>query len=197
MDGSIASPALPDWVPRRALDVEAYHGMAAAGILRPDDRVELIEGELVWMAAIGGPHIGTVMALNHLLLPRMPAGIRVSVQSSVRLGRHSEPQPDLALLRPRADGYRGGLPPLAEDVLLLIEVADSTLRMDREVKAPLYARHGIPEYWVVDLAGGLVLLHRDPSPDGYRSLSEARAGAVITPALLPETAAVAVSDILG
>jgi Uma2 family endonuclease len=119
------------------------------------------------------------------------------VQSSVRLGRHSEPQPDLALLRPRADGYRGGLPPLAEDVLLLIEVADSTLRMDREVKAPLYARHGIPEYWVVDLAGGLVLLHRDPSPDGYRSLSEARAGAVITPALLPETAAVAVSDILG
>jgi Uma2 family endonuclease len=197
MDGSIASPALPDWVPRRALDVEAYHGMAAAGILRPDDRVELIEGELVWMAALGGPHMGAVMALTHLLLPRVPEGVRVSIQNAVRLGRHSEPQSDAALLRPRADGYRGGLPPLAEDVLLLIEVADSTLRMDREVKAPLYARHGIAEYWLVDLAGGLVLVHRDPSPEGYRSLREARPGESLVPLLLPETAPLAVSDILG
>jgi len=196
MDGSIASPALPAWVPRRALDVTAYHDMAAAGILRPDDRVELIEGELVWMNALGGPHMGAVMALTRILVPLCAGAAEVSVQNAVRLDRYNEPQPDIALLRPRADQYRTA-PPLAEDVLLLIEVADSTLRMDREVKAPLYARHGIPEYWLVDLAGGTVLVHRDPSPEGYRSLREARPGEAITLARLPETAPVAVSDILG
>lgn len=196
MDGFIASPALPAWVPRCAIDVEAYHGMAAAGILRPDDRVELIEGELVGMASVGGPHIGCVMALSDLLSPLRPGGIRISIQSPVRLGRYSEPEPDIALLRPRADHYRGGLPPLAEDALLLIEVADTTLRMDREVKAPLYARHGIPELWIVDLAGSVVLVHREPSPEGYRSVTEARRGDTLAPALLPE-AALAVAEILG
>jgi Uma2 family endonuclease len=136
------------------------------------------------------------MTLNHLLLPLLPAGMRISIQSPVRLGQYSEPEPDVALLRPRADRYRGGLPPLAEDVLLLIEVADSTLRFDREVKAPLYARHGIPELWIVDLAGGSVLVHREPGPEGYRVLQEARPGATLAPALLPE-AVLAVAEILG
>lgn len=196
MDGLIASPALPDWVPRRALDVDAYHGMAAAGILAPDDRVELIEGELVRKAALGGPHIGCVMALNHLLLPLLPPGVRLSIQSSVRLGRHSEPQPDVAVLRPRADNYRGGLPPLAKDVLLLIEVADSSLRFDREVKSALYARHRVPEYWVVDLAGGMVLVHREPVATRYRVVREVRVGEMIAPALVSEVA-FAVADVLG
>ena len=196
MDGSVASPALPDWVPRCAIDVDAYHGMAAAGILRPEDRVELIGGELVWMASLGGPHIGCVMALTRMLVPLLSGRAEVSIQSSVRLDRYNEPQPDVAVLRPRADRYRGNPPPLAEDVMLLIEVADSSLRMDREVKAPLYARHRIPEYWIVDLAGGAVLVHRDPSPEGYRTVREARAGEVLAPVLLPEVA-LAVADILG
>jgi hypothetical protein len=196
MDGTVASPALPDWVPRRALDVEAYHGMAAAGLLRPDDRVELIEGELVWMTPVGGLHIGTVMALNRMLGPLVRDAAELSVQSPIRLGRHGEPEPDIALLRPRADRYRGGPPPLAEDALLLIEVADSTPRFDREVKAPLYARYGIPEYWIVDLAGRAVLAHRDPGPQGYRGLREARAGETLAPLLLPQ-AALPVAEILG
>ena len=196
MDGSIASPALPTWVPRRALDVSAYHAMAKAGILRPDDRVELIEGELVWMNALGGPHMGCVMALTHLLMAHVPPGGRLSVQNAVRLDRHTEPQPDLAVLRPRADGYRGEAPPLAEDVLLLVEVADSSLRIDREVKGPLYARAGIPEYWIVDLAGRTVLAHRDPGPEGYAAVRETRAGEALAPLRLP-AATVAVAEILG
>lgn len=195
MDGSIASPALPAWVPRRALDVTAYHGMAAAGILRPDDRVELIAGELVWMNALGGPHMGAVMALTRMLVPLCSGAAEVSVQNAVRLDRYNEPQPDIALLRPRADQYRTA-PPLAEDVLLLIEVADSSLRVDREVKAPLYARHGVPEYWVVDLAGRVVTLHRAPGPGGHAEVSEARPGATLAPMLLPG-AAIAVAEILG
>jgi Uma2 family endonuclease len=196
MDGAIASPALPDWVPRCAVDVDAFHAMARAGILRPDDRVELIEGELVWMASIGGPHIGCVMALNDLFSPLIAGRARIALQSPVRLGRYSQPEPDVALLRPRADRYRGDLPPLAKDVLLLVEVADSSLRLDREVKAKLYARHAVPELWIVDLPGGVVLVHRDPAPEGYRSLREARAGETLAPALLPQ-AALAVAEILG
>jgi Uma2 family endonuclease len=136
------------------------------------------------------------MALTELLVPLLAGRARVSVQNSVRLGPRSEPQPDIAVLRPRDDGYRGGLPPLAEDVLLLIEVADSSLRMDREVKAPLYARHGVPEYWIVDLVARRVVVHRGPGDAGYASLSEARAGERLEPALLPEVT-LAVAEILG
>ena len=179
-----AAPLDHPWLTRRKLDVAEYHRMGEAGILHEDDRVELIEGELIEMTPIGEPHVGTVNRLNRLLV--VAAGTRavVAVQNPVRLDGHSEPQPDFALLRPRADDYFGAKATPA-DVLLLMEVADASLRYDRAVKLPLYARHGIPEAWGVDLEHGLVEVHRQPAGDGYATSSRETAGASVEPALLP------------
>lgn len=162
-----------------------YHRLAEAGILAENDRVELIEGELIEMAAVSGPHIGVVINLLRLLTAAAAGRFEVSPQSPVRLGDHSEPEPDVALLRPRADRYLGGEPPLAADILLLIEVADSSLRYDRAVKLPLYARHGVPEVWIVDLAGGTVAVHRGPTADGYASVETIARDASVEPLALP------------
>ena len=172
------------WIVRWKLDVHEYHRMGEAGILTDDDRVELIEGELVQMSPIVSGHSGTVNALTRLLV--LAAGNRamVSVQNPVRLDVHNEPQPDFALLRPRADDYRSELPAPA-DVLLLIEVADSSLRFDRLVKLPLYARHRIPEVWIVDLPAGAVEVCRGPTPEGYARVVREGRGASVEPEALP------------
>ena len=183
------------WITRRKLDVAEYHRMAVAGILHEDDRVELIEGELVEMAPIGSPHSGTVNSLNRLLVRAAGDRAVVSVQNPVRLGDHSEPEPDFTLLRPRTDDYRLRTPEAA-DVLLLIEVADSSLRYDRTVKLPLYARHGVAEVWIVDLERRTVEVYREPAGDSYGAVSREEAGAVLEPALLPGVA-IPVADVLG
>jgi Uma2 family endonuclease len=130
--------------------VDDYHAMARAGVLRDDDRVELIEGEIVDMTPIGSRHAAVVDLLTRWLV--MGCGTRaiVRVQGPVRLGAHSEPQPDLLVLEPRDDFYQRK-PPTGDDVLLLIEVADSSLQYDQAVKLPLYARAGVREVWLVDL----------------------------------------------
>jgi Uma2 family endonuclease len=171
-------------VPRRRLSVAEYDRMGEAGILGPDDRVELIEGELIAMAPIGSYHAGTVAGLTHGLVAATGGRAVVWVQNPIHLDDHNEPQPDFALLRPRADGYRDALPRPA-DVLLMIEVADSSLAYDRTVKANLYARSGIPELWIVDLAGARILVHRDPSPEGYRDVTETLGGTMLEPSQLP------------
>lgn len=165
--------ALHPWVPRRRLDVNEYMRLAEVGVLGEDDRVELIEGELVAMSPKGSPHVGAVMALNRLLTRAAGDRAMVAVQDPVRLGDHSEPEPDLLLLRPDAHGYRLRKPAPA-DVLLLVEVADSSLRYDRGVKRALYARHGVLEVWIVDLDGGAVEVCRAPGPEGHAS--DAREG---------------------
>lgn len=197
MDGvrDAAAPHPPPWVARRRWDVTAYHRMAAAGILHEDDRVELIDGELIEMTPIGGPHIGAIIALTQMFVLAAAGRARVSPQNPVRLGEHSEPEPDLALLRPRDDGYRGGEPPLAADVMLLVEVADSSLRYDRVVKLPLYARHGIPEVWIVDLEGRVVEVCREPGAEGYASVVRVSRDGVLEPLGLPG-AAIPVAEIL-
>lgn len=172
------------WVRRWKLDVHEYHRMGEAGILTGDDRVELIEGELVEMNPIGIGHTGAVIALNHLLVQAAGTRAMVSVQLPVRLDAHNEPQPDFALLRPKPSRYRDALP-VAADVLLLVEVAESSLRFDRAVKAPLYAAHGIPELWIVDLGGAAVEVHRDPGPDGYASVTRHVRGETVEAAMLP------------
>jgi Uma2 family endonuclease len=169
--------------------------MGEAGILTEDDRVELIEGELVAMSPIGSGHPGGVNALNHLLVRAARDRAVVAVQNPVRLSDHTEPQPDFAVLRPRPDFYRGKIP-VAADVLLLVEVADSSLRFDRLVKLPLYARHGIAEVWIVDLAGQAVELCRDPRPEGYARIHRAGRGETIAPEAMPDLA-LRVDDILG
>lgn len=135
---------------KHLISVDEYYRMAEVGLLAPDARVELIEGEIIDMPPIGTDHAGVVSLLVHLLVPAVGARAVVQPQAGVRLDPRSEPQPDLALLAPRADFYRHQHP-APGDVLLLVEVSDSTLRYDLGVKVPLYARHGIPEVWIVDL----------------------------------------------
>ena len=169
-------------VTRRRFTVHEYHRMGEAGILHEDDRVELIEGEIVEMAAIGTRHFSCVNGLNRLLVRGVGDAAVVSVQNPVRLDERTEPQPDLTVLRVR--DYRESLPG-PEDVLLLIEVSDTTLRYDRGVKLPLYARAGIREVWILDLAGEVIELYTGPSGDGYSNLKQARRGEKLEPTALP------------
>jgi Uma2 family endonuclease len=172
-------------ITRRRFTVHDYHRMGEAGILHEDDRVELIEGEIVEMAAIGTRHFTCVNGLTRLLVRGVGDAAIVSVQNPVRLDEHTEPQPDLAVLQTR--DYRESLP-RPEDVLLLIEVSDTTLSYDRNVKLPLYARAGIPEVWIVDLAGETVEHYTGPSGDSYRHVERVRRGEEIRSAALPEPA---------
>jgi Uma2 family endonuclease len=183
----------PTEVKRWRFTVHDYHRMGEAGILHEDDRVELIEGELVDMTPIGGRHAACVRELNRLLGKRVGDEMRVDVQNPIRLGERSEPQPDLAVIRARK--YGEALPG-PEDVLLLIEVSDTTLAYDRNVKLPLYARAGIREVWIVDLSGGTIERHSDASVDGYRSLTRARRGETLESVSLPGLT-LAVDDVMG
>ncbi|WP_322801043.1 Uma2 family endonuclease [Thermoflexus sp.] len=183
-------------LPLRRFTVEEYHRLAEAGILREDERVELIEGAIREMPPISSAHAGAVNRLLDRLFSLQAKGQGiVSVQNPIRLGPYSEPQPDLALLRPRADFYASAHPG-PSDVLLVIEVAESSADYDREHKLPLYGRAGIPEAWVVDLARGEVVVGRDPSPEGYRAIRIARRGEVLSPLAFPDLA-LPVAEILG
>lgn len=153
-------------VVRRRFSVEEYHRMAEARIFTEDDRVELIDGEVVQRTPIGSRHAGCVKRLNRLLTSTAGNRAIVSIRDPLALPPDSEPQPDLALLRPRLDFYAGSHPG-PEDVWLVVEVADTSAPFDRTVKIPLYARAGIPEAWVVDLTVQAVEVYRRPSPEGY------------------------------
>jgi len=172
------------WVTRRPITVSEYHRMGEVGILGECDRIELIEGELVAMSPIGSYHIGMIVTLSHLLVLAVGERARVSVQNPVRLDDFNEPGPDFALLKPRPDSYRDAHPRPA-DVLVLIEVADTSLNYDRAVKPALYARHAIPEFWIVDLTSGEVEVCLDPQPDGYGTLKRVGRDGVLEAALLP------------
>jgi Uma2 family endonuclease len=170
---------------RHRLDVNDYYLMAEAGILGEDDRCELIEGEIIDMAPIGSEHASTVVRLSRLLTRSVADQAIVTVQNPVRLDQRNEPQPDIALLRYREDFYRDAHPGPA-DVLLIIEVADSSARYDREIKLPLYARHGIPEVWIVDLRQRLVDIYRQPDESAYRETRTATGSDSVSPLALPE-----------
>jgi Uma2 family endonuclease len=172
-------------VVRHRFSVEDYHRMAQAGILGEDDRVELIDGEIVDMAPIGPRHAGTVKRLADLLSGALRGRAILSVQDPVRLGERSEPQPDVALLRPRADYYASGHP-TAADVLLVVEVAETSADYDRQLKLPLYARHGIPEAWLVDLERTRVEVYRRPTAEGYGEVMTLGTGDALSPLALPD-----------
>lgn len=172
--------------------VEEYQEMGRAGILTKDDRVELIEGEIVQMSPIGSRHAACVNRLTRLLVGERAI---VAVQNPVRIAAHSEPQPDLALLRPRQDFYDTAHP-AAADVLLVIEVIQSSEDYDREFKLPLYARAGIPELWLVDLQRGRIEVHQRPSGAKYRKATLLGAGDEISPHAFPQVS-LKVKQILG
>ena len=180
---------------RRRFTVDEYYRMAAAGILHEDDRVELLEGEIVQMAPIGSRHAGCVITLDGWFNGLLGGRALVSVQNPVRLSQHLEPQPDLMLLRPRVDNYRRGHP-TAEDVLLLIEVADATPAYDRGTKLPLYARAGITEVWIVDLDRERVEVYREPVGGRYQRGTVHERRSVIAPAAFPDIA-ITCDQILG
>jgi Uma2 family endonuclease len=182
-------------VPRRRFTIEEYHQMAQAGIFSEDDLVELIEGEIVEMTPISSKHAACVDRLNQLLSHRLRQAAIVRVQSPIRLSERSEPQPDVALLRPRPDFYAQEHPG-AHDVFLVVEVAETSAIYDREVKLPLYARSGIPDVWIVDLESQRVEKYSNPSSRGYSEVQRAVQGQSIAPQAFPDIE-LAVDDILG
>ncbi|SRR5712691_1563456 len=178
----------------RRFTVHDFHRMAQAGIFSEDDRVELLDGEIIEMTPIGSRHAACVARLDRLFNLRLGTAGIVWVQNPIKIDDRTEPQPDLVLLRPRPDFYAQAHPG-PDDVLLLIEVADTTLEMDREVKLPLYAKAGIREVWIVDLTGGTVQLYRQPSLQGYQTSIQARGIEQLTAEALPNLT-ISASDIL-
>jgi Uma2 family endonuclease len=150
----------------RLLSVGDYHRMIEAGIFGPEERVELLLGELIPMVAKGAPHRAVTMKVRRVLEERLGQRVLVCVQDPVVLGDFSEPEPDVAVVRPDPLDYGAGHPTVA-DIFLLVEVADSSLRYDREVKALAYGRAGVLEYWVVDVVGRRLIVFRSPGAEGY------------------------------
>lgn len=178
----------------RRFTVREYHRMAEAGILTEDDRVELLRGEVVEMEPVSSRHAACVDRLNRLL-GRVGDEAVVRVQSPIRLDERSEPEPDVALLRPDPAFYAEGHPGPG-DVLLVVEVADTSRGYDREVKLPLYARAGVREAWVVDLEADEILKATGPDPEGYGRHDVRRRGDVLSPESFSELE-LAVEEILG
>lgn len=170
--------------PRHRWTVAEYHRMAEVGLLHEDSRVELIDGEIIEMAPIGSEHAGHNNYLMSCLAHRLYGKAIVAGQNPVILGGYEEPQPDIAILRWRDDYYRTAHPH-AEDVLLLIEISDSTLRYDRDVKIPLYAKSGIPEAWLLDIQSRQLEIHREPINGVYQQRDCRRVGQ-IAPILCPD-----------
>ena len=157
---------------RRLFTREEYHRMGEAGILKPTDRVELIRGEIVQMSPIGRRHHAFVTNLTQILVTRLAGRAIVSVQNPVVLADDTEPEPDLAVYRRRAVPYKER-EPHADDALLLIEVAETSLAYDRSTKLRLYAAAGVPEYWVVDCVAESIEVHRTPHGGGYGDVARA------------------------
>lgn len=159
---------------RRQFTVEEYHRMAEAGVFGEHDRVELIRGEILMMTPAGPRHSYFVRRVNRVLVRAVGDRAEISVQDPVQVEARSEPEPDIAVLRPRGREYLTEHPQRG-DVLLAVEVADSSLHHDREVKIPLYSEAGIPEAWLLDVENLVVERYTDPRPDGYARLERLHA----------------------
>jgi Uma2 family endonuclease len=169
---------------KKRFTADEYHRMAQVGILGEDDRVELIDGEIVVMSPIGPRHNASVSSANRALVKAAGDDAIVLPQGSVRLDLYYEPEPDLVLLRPRADFYASRHAGPA-DIFLIVEIADSSIEYDRDVKAQIYAAAGIPDYWLVDLNAGVVWRYVSPERSAYRIVDQYRRGQTIAPQALP------------
>lgn len=180
-------------MPYHRWSVEEYRQMARAGLLGEADRVELIEGELIDMAPIGSKHAFRVDSLARALQLAVGKALLVRVQNPILLGERSEPQPDIALVKDRnyAESHPG-----VKDVLLVIEVSDTTLAYDRDVKLSLYARHGIPEVWLLDVNADELTVYREPAEDQYRLIRKPTRAEAVSPVLVTGVA-ISVAEALG
>ena len=165
---------------KRIFTVDEYHMMAEVGILHEDDRLELIEGEIVKMAPIGSRHAACTNKINRLLSTALGGRAIVSIKNPLPLSEKTEAQPDITLLKHRSDFYAERHPEPA-DVLLVIEVADTSLAYDRDIKMPQYARAGIPKAWLVDLASQQLLSFLDPTEQAYGRTVTRKAGKSFSP----------------
>ena len=166
---------------RRRFTVDEYYALAAAGILSPEERVELLDGEIITMAPMHSPPAACITDFDELLREALGRRVTVRVQCPVRLNSGYEPEPDLAVLRRRADSYSQSHP-VPDDVLLLIEVSDSSVRDDRRRKIPIYAQCGIPEVWLADLIRRQVDVYDQPTASGYARMRTIGADGSLTPA---------------
>jgi Uma2 family endonuclease len=169
---------------RHLFSAEEFLAMGNAGIFPPDKRLELIRGEIIDMASIGSPHATVVSRLTRLF-NRITADVLVRPQAPLVLGKSSVPEPDIAVVKPSADEYFSAHP-RASDALLVVEVADSSLGIDLNTKAPLYAEAGVTELWIVDIEHRAIHVYRDPAPAGYRTSWVARGSVTIQPLALTE-----------
>jgi Uma2 family endonuclease len=180
------------YIPRRTLISTArYQKMIATGVLTKDDRIELIEGEMFDIAPIGAKHAAIMSALTAVMAVGTTRRANVSCGGPVNLGEFSEPQPDLMLLK---DRYSDRVPE-ARDVLLLVEISDTTLAVDHGKKLRLYATHAIAEYWVVDVLDRRIVRYLEPSAQKYARVDEFKIGDSIVPQAFPDLR-IAVQDIL-
>lgn len=193
MQVAVAAPPVARFE-RFRLSRDRYHQMIESGIFGEDERIELIEGGLVTMSPIGAEHSGIVDQLSEILVNQLARRAVVKVQGPIQLDDHSEPEPDVVLSKPRRDYYKRSLPQPA-DVLLVIEVADSSLAYDRTVKMPLYAQAGIAEAWIVNLIDRWIEVYRDPSSAGYTTMLKILPGRTIAPQAFADVIVV-VDDLL-
>ena len=170
---------------KKLFTVDEYYRMADAGILTPHDRVELIDGEIIEMSPIGTRHLGCVNRATRLFTSAFRDRVVVSVQNPLRLSHYTEAQPDVVLLKPRADEY-ASKKPAAADVFLVLEVADATLLYDRNVKLPRYAKAGVPEVWIENLQDDLLLVYRDPVGNAYTTSLVFHRGESVSVIVLPD-----------
>jgi Uma2 family endonuclease len=177
---SKGNAAMRTEVTKKLFTVAEYYQMAEAGIIGPEDRVELIDGEIIQMSPIGDRHAGYVNRLIRLFVGAFGRRAVVSVQNPVQLNNYTEPQPDVVVLKPRSDDY-AGKKVRAEDALLIVEVSDKTLRYDRSIKLPRYTTAGIPEVWIVNIGAGELFVYRGPSGKTYGEAQTLRAGEVVSP----------------
>ncbi len=176
---------------RKKFTVEEYHQLGELGIIRPDERTELIDGDIILMAPMGSRHFGCLIGLSEIFPKLLNNRAFVVMQGPVRLNNGFEPEPDLSILRRREDRYRHQLPQ-PQDVYLLIEGAycntpvHTTINNDRNVKSVHYSQAGIIELWIVDIRAELVEVDRNPGPNGYESVQQFRRGESISPLAFPD-----------
>jgi Uma2 family endonuclease len=169
----------------RSLSVQDYHRMVEAGILAADERVELLEGQLYTMAAKGTAHSAAVTRIDRVLSQRLAGRALLRFQDPVQLSDFSEPEPDVAVVQLDPQDYEDHHP-RADEVFWLIEVADTTLRRDRDLKVPLYGRSSIPEYWILDVQERCLYVFREPGQTGYASEQKLSEQEAIAPLAFPD-----------
>ncbi|WP_202219990.1 Uma2 family endonuclease [Okeania sp. KiyG1] len=180
---------------KRQFNVKEYNKMPEVGILKEDERVELIRGEILKMSPVGRHHAACVNRLTRLFSQRLGDRVLVSVQNPIELGDYSEPEPDIALLELKADFYESGHPQ-SQDLFLIVEVADSTIKFDREVKVPLYAENNVIEVWLVDINKEYLEVYRQPIGGSYKQVQKLERGEIFSVQRFPDIN-IQVDEILG